>query len=107
MDLYRILQIMPATGVEAVYVEDDGELNKAPLHAWALCEDLDEVWKQDYGFYPTEIRGLDITTDGLQIVEDCINFLGYDDGSGGIDWEVKAKERLETLERRHQKLGLT
>lgn len=71
-----ILQIIPADGWEAVWVEDGEGLYMSRLVAWALAEGV-QAWGSTA---PRKVIGLCISdeTQAVELVgEDDLNFLGY------------------------------
>lgn len=92
----KILQIMPAEGWFARYIDAAGASdhdpdNLVPLTCWALVEDENGSRR---------VEGMDSASDGVALVEDTTNFSEYVHASE-IDeetWYAKYQELLRQVE---------
>lgn len=70
---YEIVQIMPCTGIRAVYDNGDGTFHISPIVALALCRILVEKKHID-----TQVCGIDIAQEeGFGVCEEVSNLVGY------------------------------
>lgn len=93
-----IQQIIPATGWEAVYTDEDGTISTQPVACWALVE-----WKGTG--QKTTITGMvaDPISDELTYASLSQLFLGFKGpGENLKGWDEVAKDQLDFLKKSGQ-----